>query len=182
VLEPNLELLPPDLQPNLEPLRPNLELLQLPRGSSAAELRTRARAHPRACQAPHISRSYCGSLGLVAWGATPLGVDLERVQETDAGVPAPTCTTEFAASICTPQELARFGGRLDEARFAISLWSSKEALAKALGNPVAYDPRRLESPLGWRDGVSGRWRAQQLEPAPGHVGWLVWSVDAHSSP
>ena len=161
---------------------PSHELLRLPQGGSeSAELRKLARAHPCARTAPHASRSYCGSLGLVAWGATPLGVDLEAVQEVESGPAAAARTRDFAASICTPEELERFRGLLDDARFVISLWSSKEALAKALGDPVAYDPRRLESPLGWRDGASGRWRAQQLEPAPGHVGWLVWSVDAQNS-
>jgi hypothetical protein len=58
--------------------------------------------------------------------------------------------------------------------FVTSLWSSKEALAKALGDALAYDPRRLESPLNWEDGAAGRWRARELTPEPGYVAWLVW--------
>jgi hypothetical protein len=39
---------------------------------------------------------------------------------------------------------------------------------------LAYDPRRLESPLGWSSGRSGAWHAECL-PAPAeHVAWLCW--------
>jgi phosphopantetheinyl transferase len=101
-----------------------------------------------------------------------LGVDLERVQPTDSA---------FAESICTPAERSRFGPRLDDPTFVISLWASKEALAKALGDAVAYDPRRLESPLGWSGGSAGRWRAAELRPAPQYVAWMVWSETAQNS-
>jgi hypothetical protein len=55
-----------------------------------------------------------------------------------------------------------------------SLWSSKEALAKALNEPVRYDPSRLESPLLWPDGTAGRWCAQRLAVANQYEAWLCW--------
>jgi phosphopantetheinyl transferase len=135
-------------------------------------LRALARAHPLALEAAHRSRSYCGELALVAWHSAPVGVDLERVREADA---------DFAASICTPAEQRRFAARLGDAAFVTSLWSSKEAVAKALGDAVAYDPRRLESPMGWLEGACGSWRALELHPEPGYVAWLVWSRPAQNS-
>ena len=154
-------------------MRPSHALLRLPAGrGSAADLRELARAHKPARLAEHRSRSYCGSLALIAWHAGPLGVDLERVQATDAS---------FTESICTPAELALFGDRLGDPDFAIALWSGKEALAKALGDAVAYDPRRLESPLGWSNGVCGAWSAVQFAPVAGHVAWIVWASGAQNS-
>ena len=153
-------------------MRPSHDLLRLP-GAADTELRAVARAHPRAMAAAHASRSYRAPLALVAWHDAPLGVDIERVEPCEHG---------FGASICTPAELELFSERLDDERFVASLWSGKEALAKALGDPRAYDPRRLDSPLCWDDGASGRWRAQALTPAPGHVAWLVWSAGSQNSP
>jgi phosphopantetheinyl transferase len=149
---------------------PAYELLSLPRGNAdQAELRAQARAHPRARLAAHASRSYSGALALVAWHTAAVGVDLERVRPIERA---------FAESICSPAERQRFGEQLDDHAFVTSLWSGKEALAKALGQPLAYDPRRLESPLGWVGGAAGRWHARQLEPAPGHLAWLVWALRA----
>ncbi len=148
--------------------------MTLPGGGHDPEaLRRLAQAHPLASRAPFASRSYCGPLGLVAWSDRPVGVDLERVGPVEGG---------FGASICTPAERRRFADRLDDPGFVTSLWSSKEALAKALGDAVQYDPRRLESPLGWPGGRTGPWRAQVLTPAPEHVAWLVWSLAAPTGP
>ncbi len=149
-------------------LEPCYELLRVSGGADAdARLRELARSHRRAGLAAHRSRSYRAPLGLVAWGATPLGVDLERIEPTTRG---------FGESICTPAERALFGDLLEEPTLATSLWSAKEALAKALGDALAHDPRRLESPLTWPGGVAGRWRARQLDAAEGHIAWLVWTV------
>ncbi len=153
-------------------MRPSYELLRLP-GAGAEELRARARAHPRAAAAAHASRSYRAPLALVAWHHAPLGVDIERIEH---------CDRDFGASICTPAELGLFSERLDDESFVTSLWASKEALAKALGDPLAYDPRRLESPLGWNRGAAGPWRAAEFTPAPGHVAWLVWAAAAQNNP
>ncbi|HET9094156.1 MAG TPA: 4'-phosphopantetheinyl transferase superfamily protein [Solirubrobacteraceae bacterium] len=149
-------------------MRPTWELLTLPAGGAdPAALRRLARGHRQASQAPHASRSYCGPVGLLAWSERPVGVDLERMGSADRSL---------GESICTPGELRRYAERLDDPAFVTSLWSSKEALAKALGDAVDYDPRRLESPLGWPGGTAGPWRGEGFAPIPDHVAWLVWSI------
>ncbi|MGC9221324.1 MAG: 4'-phosphopantetheinyl transferase family protein [Solirubrobacteraceae bacterium] len=132
-----------------------------------AVARQLARAHPQASAAPFASRSYALPMALVAWHSAPVGVDIERISP---------CERSFAQSICTPEELDLFRSVLHDSAFVTSLWSSKEALAKALGDAVAYDPRRLASPLCWESGACGSWAATQLPPPRGHVAWLVWSL------
>lgn len=126
-----------------------------------------ARGHRDALDAPHVSRSYRSPLAIVAWHDSPVGVDIERVESLGR---------EFAHSICTPVELEDESliASFDDDAVVASIWSGKEALAKALGDAVDYDPRRLHSPLLWPDGASGRWRAEQLTVPEGYVAWLVW--------
>jgi phosphopantetheinyl transferase len=115
--------------------------------------------------ASYVSRSYRFPYALVAWHTEPLGVDIERVEPFDAA---------FLASICTPDERAAVA-RLEEPDACVaSLWSSKEALSKALGDPLRYDPRRLDSPMRWPDGRCGPWRAAEIAAPPGHTAWLCW--------
>lgn len=99
----------------------------------------------------------------MACGSEPVGVDLERVEPLDQ---------TFLHSICTAEERERL---LDHDDAAIAaLWCSKEALSKALGDALAYDPRRLGSPIFWPNGRSGPWRATSLGVPSGYVGWLCW--------
>ena len=126
-------------------------------------LRSWARQLPQAVRAAYSSRSYRHPYALVACGSEPLGVDLERVEPFDQ---------VFLQSICTAEERKR---RLSCDGSAIaSLWCSKEALSKALGDALAYDPRRLGSPIFWPGGTSGPWRAVSLPVPGGYVGWLCW--------
>jgi phosphopantetheinyl transferase len=128
-------------------------------------LRARARAVAEATGAPHTSRSYRYPYALVAWHTTQVGVDIERIEPFDA---------EFLASISTPAERNIAPDEADPPAFVSSLWCSKEALAKALGDALAYDPRRLDSPMFWPDGQAGGWRASALPVPAGHNGWLCW--------
>src|ERR1700759_909625 len=111
-------------------------------GLEEAALRTRARELGAAVGADAGSRSYCHPYALVGCHTDQVGIDIERFV---------ACDERFARSICTPAEVARTDSAGD--RDVVSLWSGKEALAKALGDAVDYDPRRLESPVGWPDGV-----------------------------
>ncbi len=132
-----------------------------------AGLRERARALASASRAAFTSRSYRHPYALVACHTSRVGVDIERIDPLD---PA------FVASISTPEELRAHPTEPDRG-YAASLWSSKEALAKALGNAVDYDPRRLPSPLFWPEEGSGPWRALCLPVPNGHVAWLCWRAD-----
>jgi phosphopantetheinyl transferase len=145
-------------------VRPEIRLLDARYARlSEAELRAWARTLAPAAAAAHRSRSYRYPYALVAWHDQPVGVDIERIEPMDA---------DFARSICTYSETQRLPV-LDD-RLVASLWSGKEALSKALGDPLIYDPRRLEAPLLWLDGRAGPWRAAELTVAGGHVAWLCW--------
>lgn len=136
-------------------------------GHAEAALRTRAAELSKCSGVAHTSRSYRFPYALVAAHWAPVGLDIERVQAADLA---------FVESISTPEEWR--AAQSDEPEYAASLWSSKEALAKALGNAVDYDPRRLGSPVFWPGGASGPWRAVRLPVPAGHVGWLCWHSDA----
>jgi len=127
----------------------------------------RSRSGGARCNGEHVSRSYCFPYALVGRHGDRVGVDIERVV---------ACDEAFARSICTPAEEARAPWGSD--RQIISLWSGKEALAKALGDAVAYDPRRLDSPAGWADGAAGPWRAGAIPVPDGYCAWACWRVSA----
>jgi hypothetical protein len=117
----------------------------------------------------HASRSYRDPFGAVVWHGHRVGIDIERIGECGAA-----SVRRFAESICTPDEFGSVGSMLDDTAFVTGLWSSKEALAKALGDAVRYDPRRLAAPALWPGGVGGVWRARSLPGPDGHTVWLVW--------
>lgn len=104
-----------------------------------------------------VSRSYRYPWALVAHYETAVGVDIERrdaVGETDLA---------FARATCTPAELDRLCRSSHPS--LVDLWSGKEALTKALGDPLRYDPRRIDSPCEWSS-----WRA--IGPRPGILGQI----------
>ncbi|WP_157260738.1 4'-phosphopantetheinyl transferase family protein [Patulibacter minatonensis] len=133
-----------------------------------AGLRTLARATGPDAGDLQVCRTYRYPFALVTWHEGRVGVDLERVIPYDR---------QFADAILTPDERvtgAVPSSRAERDRWCTAQWSGKEALSKALGDALLYDPRRLEGPAGWRDGRSGPWRATELTVPAGHVGWLVW--------
>jgi len=143
---------------------PSVTLLDASRedpGEAALREAARALSHG----ATFASRSYRYPYALVATHEAQVGCDIERDEPWDDA---------SLESILTPQERTR-EPRL-EPRSAPSIWSSKEALAKALGDALAYDPRRLEAPVLWPRHTSGRWRACSVDAPPGHVAWLCWRL------
>jgi len=134
-------------------------------GLDEAGLRAAARALADAAGELHASRSYRYPYALVSWHAHPVGIDIERVEP---------CDPSFAASICTPAETVEWWSVSNPHEYFIALWSSKEALAKALGNALDYDPRRLQAPMLWPEGRAGVWRAADLHATDDHVAWVCW--------
>ena len=145
---------------------PEVRLLDaLEAGLDKPGLKAWARAESDNAGGLHSSRSYRFPYALIAWHSEPVGVDIERIEPFDRA---------FLESIRTPSEPADPPDGAGADDYLASLWSSKEALSKALGDALSYDPRRLESPIAWPDGKSGRWRAAVLAVPAGHVGWLCW--------
>jgi hypothetical protein len=134
-------------------------------GVDEAGLRALGRAESAASGAPHSCRSYRFPYALVAWHSAPVGVDIERAEPLGA---------DFVASISTPAEQGQVPPGADPDIYPASLWCSKEALSKALGDALEYDPRRLDSPIFWPGGEAGPWRALALAAPAGHVAWLCW--------
>ncbi len=128
-------------------------------------LRAWGREQTAAAPGPYSSRAYRHPYALVAWHGAPVGVDIERVEHFD---------DRFLDSICTPSERALVGQTSFDDAAVASLWCSKEALTKALGDALRYDPRRIGSPLFWPGGRSGPWRALPLPAPTGHTAWLCW--------
>lgn len=144
---------------------PRVELLDASRARLDPEgLRDWARTRAAAgCGGEHVARAYRYPLALVGWHTDRLGLDVERVDPYDQ---------PFAESICTPWERSVLLPVCAEG--LASLWCSKEALSKALGDAIGYDPRRLPSPLCWPGGESGTWRAVAIEAPAGYVAWACW--------
>ena len=134
-------------------------------GLDEAKLREAARAVTDAARARHATRSYRYPYALVSWHSDRVGADIERIEP---------CDPAFAASISTPTETVDWASLAGPCAYFSSMWSSKEALAKALGNALDYDPRRLASPMRWPGGQAGPWRAAQLPVTDGHVAWICW--------
>lgn len=151
---------------------PEVRLLEA-RGADAdeASLRERARSEALASGGRYTSRSYRHPFALLAWHSEPVGIDIERIESADAA---------FAELICTPSERAEAARAGDHDAYLSSLWSSKEALSKALGDSLRYEPGQLESPMHWPVGRAGAWRAQELAAPYGHVAWLCWRAHEHS--
>jgi hypothetical protein len=152
------------------PGAPEVRLLDArARGLDRAGLRAWARQIGEACGGRQVSRSYRYPYALVAWHDRPVGADIERLEP---------CDEAFAEVICTPSERIDPALAADRDRFLSSLWCSKEALSKALGDALLYDPARLPSPAGWPDGAAGPWRATSLSlalaEAEAYFAWLCW--------
>jgi hypothetical protein len=147
----------------ISPPGPEVVLLRAGRDEPDASLRLRARRRASELGGVHVSRSYAFPYALVASHPEPVGVDIERIEP---------CDEQFARSICTPAEAERAPWGTDEE--IVSLWSGKEALAKALGDALRYDPRRLDSPIAWAGGASGPWRARRVPVPPGYCAWVCW--------
>ena len=150
----------------LGPDAPKVLLLDaIAAGLDEEGLRTWARALAHDARAPFTSRSYRHPYALVASHRDQVGVDIERIEPLDQ---------TFLESIRTPSEPLAPPADADPTAFVSSMWCGKEALAKALGDALEYDPRRLDAPLFWPKGRAGSWRACELPVPAGHNAWLCW--------
>lgn len=86
----------------------------------------------------HFNLSHCHDLALIALGVDgPLGVDVEA---SDRGKSLLGCETSF----CHPDEIAGLpNGEEERAAALLDLWTSKEALLKALGTGMSLAPETV---------------------------------------
>jgi len=151
-----------------EPTRPELWRIDArDSGANDSRLRELARTLSDRLRRPYVSRTYAFPWAYVAVHDGPVGVDLERI--------AP-CSSAFASLICAPGEGTDPRIVADPDTHLTNLWSSKEALAKALGDALDYEPARLASPLYWPSGRSGRWMADPITDLAGYCGWICWTA------
>ena len=129
------------------------------------ELRLIARTLSTTCGSEYVSRSYSFPYALVAIHDRAVGVDVERVS---------TCNSLFADLICTREERVEVACESDPDRLLTSLWSSKEALAKGLGDALQYEPSRLEAPARWPESRAGAWSCEEVIIDSAHVAWVCW--------
>lgn len=129
---------------------------------------------------PTWSRSYAVGVAVVAGWVARVGVDVEWV-EADGEHKWPR--KDIAAGVLlTASETSAFDDA--EARGCAptltDVWSSKEALAKALGSPIDYDPARLDAPALWPGESLGRWRSRRIAHRVEGKGelavWIVYEV------
>lgn len=142
---------------------PNVLLVEAHARSGIDELRAAARELCARSEVRFASRAYRYPFALVATHQFRVGVDIERfVGFTALDAPA----------ILSPGERARGIEFTDEQ--VSSIWSGKEALAKALGDALDYEPGRLESPWFWREGRCGRYLAASFSVGDEFGAWVVW--------
>lgn len=147
-------------------------------------LRSKTRA---ACgsQYAHWSRSYCGNISLAAGWSSRVGVDISRTTPTNV---KHFCEhlEDFLDVTATPNEREMLASLAveDVPSAALDLWGAKEALTKALGNALDYNPAQISSPLMWSGGCQGSWYARRIslpeeivESDAQHgvfIGWIVF--------
>jgi len=127
---------------------------------------------------PHWSRSYSGVTALIAGWHHRVGVDVESLHRS-AEATWSLDDEHFRSTIMTPEERKHvLTLDHDDPRVgAVSLWCSKEALAKALGTPLQMNPARLTGPAVWGESRRGNWQATSFDVPTlqcDAVGWVVF--------
>ncbi len=117
-----------------------------------------------------VSRSYADPFAVVASWTREVGVDIVRPVDDDRfSLDDP----DFRALIMSPEDCSARGSRSTVS--AWDIWSSKEAAAKASGDPLGYVPAQHFSPCLWPEGRLGPWRALRIAGLPDELtGWVVF--------
>jgi phosphopantetheinyl transferase (holo-ACP synthase) len=158
----------------------SLPAITLLEGNGIDELKTLARAISKLSDF-NQSRSYRDNFALLAEWKNRVGVDIEclcikdtRYQYYNAGTELNYLEKNMhgylensdkdvdllAEAILTREEKEAISGLdlNDKYSNIIKLWSGKEALAKALGDALSYEPKSLIAPGNWPNASSGCWR------------------------
>ncbi len=93
-----------------------------------------ADGRPFLAEGPAFSLSHSGIYCALAIGEGRVGIDIERMEEAGLGALEAAATPEEQAMITEGDALRRF----------YTLWTRKEALAKAIGTGLFRDPREID--------------------------------------
>mgnify|MGYP000246338021 CR=1 FL=1 len=124
-----------------------------------------------------FSRSYWADYSITVSNSQRCGIDMES--SSSAQLNWSINNPIFQDSMLAPGEL----DRIKKSKYwklpnlERNIWSSKEALAKALGEAKNYQPNKLYSPILWETNPAMGWHASFREfTVEGCVPLLVWLV------
>ena len=109
------------------------------------------------------SRSYSRDFAVEVFASSRCGIDLELPTPSDPEWSIESPLYQLAVLAKGEKELVLATEYRNDTDLASVIWSSKEALAKALGDASSYEPTDLYSPITW--GVNGpaNWKAKHID-------------------
>lgn len=127
----------------------------------------------------HWSRSYSKNWGVAAGWSSRVGIDIEVFDHDCDDAMWPGSLKDFAAGLLPSDEHGNFfslhGTSIKYSKS--SIWSSKEALAKALGDALLYDPKKLTTPALCEHDIAQKWKSKFYSKLIGNSKILVcWVV------
>jgi 4'-phosphopantetheinyl transferase len=138
------------------------QLLGARLGVAAADVRLVTGAHGKPevpGAALRFNVSHTGALALIALAAGfEVGVDVERLDRRSSAIPR-TLTPAEAAALAA--------ARGDKHAELLRVWCRKEALAKAIGGGLGWEPRRFDTT------APGDYALTDVAVPPGHVAALA---------
>lgn len=106
------------------------------RHPSEIDFRTNAWGRPEIEGGPHFSLTHCDEFAAIAISnSAPVGVDIE---DTSTNIDADTLR-----SVMSADEILCLESNKPENDSLLRLWARKEAILKAFGRGLSYDPRQL---------------------------------------
>jgi phosphopantetheinyl transferase len=125
----------------------------------------------------HRSRSHSGNFTIEITASVRCGVDLEAARDADESWSIESPMFQKAILAHGEYEQVLQSRHVMHPYLETLIWSSKEALSKALGDATNYEPSQFASPLTWPDGKSARWQALHLDllTETGEM-FVVWVV------
>ena len=126
---------------------------------------------------PFASKSHSRGLTVVLQSNHPCGVDLESLDsEIEPWLFADQRFQDFVLAPGEAQAI-KASKYAEHGFLATVVWSSKEALAKALGDARKYSPSRLRSPISWESEPVQNWEAEFIEiEFADHSRFCIWVV------
>lgn len=109
------------------------------------------------------SRSYSSDYAVVVFASHRCGIDIELPTPSDPEWSLESPLYQLAVLAKGEKDLVLATEYRNDKDLASVLWSSKEALAKALGNASAYEPTDLYSPITWGIKSPENWKAKHVD-------------------